>query len=224
MSGRHLSSSPRSEKLPLDDSRWTPFPDVHRLFWQRIGGAHPEQHTGSSYHACADFRKALSAGALGSKVRYLPRERLHYPELPEQESLPADYWDDPTDIWLSSEGLLVWARNKRGRVFGSFFVWGPDVEKFFGIKTSTSATKPPRPGSADAWIDVVAPDGAWRDLTGKRLHSLAAQHIDDLNVMNEREAKKQSRKLPPKINCPGVRAFQVAVAKRRERERQGQAQ
>lgn len=85
--------------------------------------------------------------------------------------------------------------------------------------SSESTTKSPRPGTAGYWIDVVAPRGAWRNLTAKRLHSVAAKHIDGLNVENEREAKKQSQRLPPKINCPGARAFQTEVANRHRRER-----
>jgi hypothetical protein len=90
--------------------------------------------------------------------------------------------------------------------------------------SQNAPAKMPRPNSADDLIDVVAPKGAWRNLSGKGLHRLAAQHIDDLNDKNEHEAKKQSRKPPPKINCPGLRAFQTAMANRRRRELQGQAQ
>jgi hypothetical protein len=66
---------------------------------------------------------------------------------------------------------------------------------------------------------VVAPEGAWRNLPGKQLHSLAAKHIDGLNIEAEQEAKKQSKKPLPKTNCPGVRAFQTAVANRHRPER-----
>jgi hypothetical protein len=82
----------------------------------------------------------------------------------------------------------------------------------------------PKPGSAAALIDVVAPNGTWRNVSAKRLHDLAEIEIERLNDESEREARKQNRKRPPQIKCPGPRAFQTAVAKRRRQERQDKAQ
>src|SRR5262249_54716458 len=42
--------------------------------------------------------------------------------------------------------------------------------------------KTPRPGSTDAWIDELCPNGAWRDSTAKRIHALAEQEIEKRNA------------------------------------------
>jgi hypothetical protein len=151
MSRRPSRLSP-AEPL-LDDPRWVPLVDVHQLFQQR---------TGSSYLAAVDLLETLRRRTRGlrSMVRYLPRERIWRPELPERELLSADYWDDTSEIWPSSDGLLV--RYKRGRVFGYFFVWEPDVKGFFGNKTSE-----PKPGSAGAWFNELYPNDEWRLKTAK---------------------------------------------------------
>jgi hypothetical protein len=122
-------------------------------------------------------------------------------------------------------GVVFWQRGL-GQRGSALYFWLPYLEQRWLTVFPPMAQKYalPKPGSASAWIDVVAPNGAWRNLTGKGLHSLVAQHIDDLNAKTEQDAKKQSRKSPPKIKCPGVRAFQTAVAKRHRREQQDQAQ
>jgi hypothetical protein len=75
----------------------------------------------------------------------------------------------------------------------------------------------PRPGSTDAWIDELCPNGAWRNSTAKRIHDLTEQEIAKRNAEIEREAKKLNRKPPPAMRCPGLRAFQTALAKRRRK-------
>jgi hypothetical protein len=90
MSRRRPSGQPAAE-LPLDDPRWVPLSDVHHLFVQR---------TSSSYLAAVDLLTTLRRRppVLRSMVRYLPRARIWWPELPERELLSADYWDDTSEI------------------------------------------------------------------------------------------------------------------------------
>jgi hypothetical protein len=97
----------------------------------------------------------------------------------------------------------------------------PSSEPITNLRPSSeSATKPPRPGSAGAWIDELCPDGAWRNSTAKRIHDLVEQEIENRNTEIEQEAKKQNRKPPPAMKCPGLRAFQIALSKRRQQNQQ----
>ena len=77
--------------------------------------------------------------------------------------------------------------------------------------------KTPRPGSSYAWIEELWPNGAWRNSTAKRIHDLTEQEIENRNAEIEREAKKQNWKPPPAMKCPGLRAFQTALASRRRK-------
>jgi hypothetical protein len=174
-------SRPLPAELPLDDPRWVPLPDVHQLFWQR---------TGSWYLAAVDLRKALRTRGLRSMIRYLPRERIHRPELPERELLSADYWDDPSEIWPSDDGLLVRDKKRQG-VFGYFYAWGPDIEEFFGDKTP--APQPQQQPQEDGWavrrakelMAAVLRNGEWRTMGPKEVCSAC-----------EPEAKRRQVKLP----------------------------
>jgi hypothetical protein len=151
---RHRPSGPPAAELPLDDPRWVPFLAVHERFCQRLGN--PDL-------AATDLTEALRSPRLRSMVRYMPRARRHQPELPERELWSVDDWDRH-EIQYWSDGLLVAVKQpSRGfavqvlRVYGYFFVWGPDVEEFFGGKPTA-----PKPGSAAAWIDELYPNGLWR--------------------------------------------------------------
>jgi hypothetical protein len=184
-------SRSRLVQLPLDDPRWVPLANVHRLFQERLGSPHL---------AATDLTEALRSPRLRSMVRYMPRERIHRPELPKRKLWSADDWDQH-EIQYWSDGLLVAVKQpSRGvgvqvlRVYGYFFVWEPDVKEFFGDKTTTS-----KPGSAAAWVDELCPNGEWRTMTGKQLH----QSI-------ERKAKER------KLNkWPSLRAVQNELSRRR---------
>jgi len=122
-------------------------------------------------------------------VRY-QRERMHRPELPERELLPADYWDQH-EVQHWSDGLLVAIKQPwRGvaiqqvlRACGWFFVWGPDVEEFFGDKSSApqpqqqpQEDEPQRPAvrRAKELMAAVFPNDEFRTMKVKVVWSACA--------------------------------------------------
>jgi hypothetical protein len=86
-----------------------------------------------------------------------------------------------------------------------------------GEDRGDAAPKQRRPGSASAWIDLVAPNETWRRHTGKRLHDLAEHEVERINTEHRQKAREQSCKPPPPLRCPSVRAFQTEVAARKKR-------
>lgn len=187
-------------------------------------------------------RLLVIRGCAGERIRWRARE----PAAP-----PAAFWQgDPSNFTFShsdvtnratvimSEGLpdLV-AVTLRGvqLAWEDVAALHPEIDVEIARETMSviepkspipqnAPAKMPRPGSTDAWIEELCPNGAWRNSTAKRIHDLTEQEIEKRNDENERQAKKQNRKPPPAMRCPGLRAFQTAVAKRRLRERQGQTQ
>jgi len=86
-----------------------------------------------------------------------------------------------------------------------------------GEDRGDAAPKQRRPGSASAWIDIVAPNETWSRHTGKRLHDLAEHEVERINTEHRQKAREQSCKPPPPLRCPSVRAFQAEVAARKKR-------
>jgi hypothetical protein len=218
-----------SDEPPLVSPHWRPLRDAI---------AHGRQRVDHNDIAHNQLAAAINRGDVRCKIEQLVR-RGPYPHPLENVSvvLPPDFFQRDMEAIAIPDGINLRARHdfRRHTFLGlayelvepyTVYVWGSHLEKLWPTVVAVTAQKSvlPKPGTADAWIDVVAPNGAWRNSPGKELHRLTAQHIDNLNIENERNAKKQGRKPPPSIKCPGPRAFQIAVAKRHQRERQDQAQ
>jgi hypothetical protein len=60
--------------------------------------------------------------------------------------------------------------------------------------SSRSATKPPRPGSADFWIGELFPNEAWRPLKPPRIHRTIEQEIEKRNAELVQKAKSRNEK------------------------------
>jgi hypothetical protein len=60
--------------------------------------------------------------------------------------------------------------------------------------SQNAPAKTPRPGSADAWIDELFPNGAWRLRKPPRIHRAIEQKIEDRNAELVRKAKSCNEK------------------------------
>jgi hypothetical protein len=90
--------------------------------------------------------------------------------------------------------LKVVAQQKRGhwtaRIVGTFAVgglkptdvWKFDIDKVEALSRTQLREDRSRPGSADAWIDHVCPDGEWRLMTVKGVHKKIEHEAKKLGV------------------------------------------
>jgi hypothetical protein len=73
--------------------------------------------------------------------------------------------------------------------------------------SSESTTRPPRPGSADFWIDELFPNKAWRPLKPTRIHRAIEQEINKRNaeLVQKAQAHNQRATLLEHVSLSAVR-------------------
>jgi hypothetical protein len=101
---------------------------------------------------------------------------------------------DPT-VWQSLRIWFGWQIRSEGEVEGydpyrrkwHFFVRRRDLDKRYpaaaaAMPSESSSTTKSKPGSADAWIDHVCPNGEWRLMTAKDIHKKILPEAKALGV------------------------------------------
>jgi hypothetical protein len=172
----------RRTKLPLDDSNWLPVLDAHKAILPRTG----------NWHLAA--RDLTAAMAKADGVRSM-RRRVMRGEGPDRKLLPRSFWNTyELRPWNSRPGpfpidtLLICPPGKIGRAIEgyAFFVWKPDLEKIWPTAAPTTTMQAregqSKPGSADAWIDHICPNGEWRLMTAKDIHKKILPEAKALGV------------------------------------------
>jgi hypothetical protein len=146
---------PSAGDLPLEDPRWIPLIAEHKRLAARLA---------SNHLAAEDLAKAMADGVVRSMRRWGDEHELAPPDFPpsrERKLVPPDYWVRQELVYTKTFGLTVRLRMPRGSANTSarrgwvvvgwvFFVWKPDIDRFW-----LRYELPPVP---DQKLDAVAID------------------------------------------------------------------
>jgi hypothetical protein len=188
-----------TDKLPLDDQqRWRPLAEVYKALCHS---------TGSPQLAALILTEAMAKPGGVRSMRWraarVPDE-ANPDEYPECELLSPTFWAEQhellstSDTLLHPDGLVIGLRSRHGQIMTAdaargyaFFAWRPDLEKAWPTVFQPAKRPKPRkakraddkaqsrPGSADAWIDHLFPNGEWRVMTAKQIHKAIANYAKE---------------------------------------------
>jgi hypothetical protein len=141
-------------KLPLDDPRWMPLADVHKVL---------RASTGSPHLAAHDLTEAMAKpGGVHSMRRRFARvpDGANPDDYPERELLSGTFWAEQhellsaSDTLIAPDGFVIASRLGHGQITTAdaargyaFFAWRPDLEKacptIFVAAAAPVAQEPP---------------------------------------------------------------------------------
>lgn len=157
---------PKPKPLPLDDPRWLPIGDAHKLLCER---------TGDGQLAANDLTEKLASGDVHCMCRTLDGRR---------ELVPATFWvEHMLSYWQTDDKLLVARRpppdHKGGgwvisSIRGVFFVWQKDVE--------------------ECWPTPRAPGAGRKDTFNPKQTAALKQEYRDWRKVHPDKTKKGARK------------------------------
>ena len=157
----------RRAKLPLDDPRWWP--------WDRAI-KHARQLRLNHAIADQELATAINARDVPCKMEALD-PRTDPPKRVVtllEDSFFAVFRIEPGWGKLLAVALRPDARLPHNHVM---YAWGPNIERIWptAAPTTTQVREgQSKPGSADAWIDYLYPNGEWRVMTAKQIHAAIA--------------------------------------------------
>jgi hypothetical protein len=173
------AKAPRRAKLPLNSGNWWPLNDAYR---------HRRSQTGSSDFAITDLQLALESGDLPSKLR---QQTITGKRRRETLFKTPKFWREGVELVRRGEGVRLIFRSEAARrslapILGPpwetvVYVWKPAYEELWPTEVPTPRLHEgqSRPGSADAWIDFLFPNGEWRLMTPKQVHKVIANYAKE---------------------------------------------